>query len=173
MRSEQAKLAREESIAYESRYLRWAASFGVESDSEEFLLNANVFLSSEMDRVKFAYLELTQGEIDNAENEEVKAARETGNRLFSDPRGVPASMYGTRRFNVKKPGGPSWGSGAAPALEPEELLEELGSRRDEVLTGCWAFWKENCWSRRGSVSGPPGIDCGWSDCLGGILWTSS
>ena len=127
LRSEQEKLAREESIAYESRYLRWAASFGVESDPEEFLLNANVFLSSEMDRVKFAYLELTQGEIDNAENEEIKAARETGNRLFSDPRGVPASMYGTRRFNVKKPGGPSWGSGAAPALEPEELLEELES----------------------------------------------
>ena len=139
LRSEREKLAREESIAYESRYLRWAASFGVESDPEEFLLNANVFLSSEMDRVKFAYLEHTQGEIDNAENEEIKAARETGARLFSDPRaGLPVSMFGTRRFNVKKPGGPSWGTGAAPAVEPEELLEELGIEPRWGATGCWA-----------------------------------
>ena len=86
-----------------------------------------------MDRVRFAYLELTQGQIDVAENEEVKEAREKGNRLFSDPRGVPLSMYGTRRFNVKKPGGPSWGSGNAPAIDPEKLMEELESN----AMGCY------------------------------------
>ena len=36
-------------------------------------------------------------------------------------------MYGCRRFNNKKPGGPSWGSEKAPALEPGELLENLES----------------------------------------------
>ena len=133
MRSEQEKLGREESIAFESRYIRWAANFGVESDPEEFLLNANLFLASDMDRVRIAYLELTQGQIDCADNEEIKQANDTGNLLFSDPRGVPVSMYGSRRFNNKKPGGPSWGSEKAPALEPGELLGNL----EESAMGCY------------------------------------
>ncbi len=127
MRAEREQLAREEGIAYESRYIRWAATYGVESDPEEFLLNANLFLASDMDRVRFAYLELTQSQIDNAENEEIKKACEMGNHLFSDPRGVPVSMYGTRRFSGVKPGGPSWGSATAPAINPGELLGKISS----------------------------------------------
>ena len=127
MRSEQEKLAREESIAFESRYIRWAANFGVESDPEEFLLNANLFLASDMDRVRGAYLELTQSQVDGADNAEIKEASDTGNRLFSDPRGVPVAMYGARRFNGMKPGGPSWGSAKAPALDPGELMGKLES----------------------------------------------
>src|ERR1700722_19637495 len=87
LRSEREKLAREESIAYEGRYLCWSASYGVESDPEEFLLNANLFLASDMDRVRGAYLELTQSQVDDADNAEIKEASDTGNRLFSDPRG--------------------------------------------------------------------------------------
>ena len=34
--------------------MRWAGSFGVESDPEEFLLNANLFLSFDMDRTRGA-----------------------------------------------------------------------------------------------------------------------
>ena len=127
LRSEREQLAREEGIAYESRYLRWAANYGVETDPEEFLLNANLFLASDMDRVRIAYLELTQNQINNADDEEIKEACETGKRLFSDPRGVPDSMYGTRRFNGSKPGGPSWGSKTAPGIDPGELLGKLTS----------------------------------------------
>ncbi len=127
MRSEREQLAREEGIAYESRHIRWAANYGVETDPEEFLLNANLFLASDMDRVKFAYLELTQNQINNADDEEIKEACELGNRLFADPRGVPASLYGSRRFNGSKPGGPSWGSNTAPGINPGELVGSLES----------------------------------------------
>ncbi len=127
IRSEREKLAREESIAYEARYFRWSAHYGVESDPEEFLLNANLFLASDMDRVRGAYLELTQSQIDNAEDDEIKEVRETGDLLFTDSRGVPVSLYGTRRFNNKKPGGPSWGSETAPAIKPDELMRKLES----------------------------------------------
>ncbi len=127
MRSEREKLAREESIAYEARYFRWSAHYGVESDPEEFLLNANLFLASDMDRVRGAYLELTQSQIDNAEDDEIKEVRETGELLFTDSRGVPVSLYGTRRFNNKKPGGPSWGSETAPAIKPDERMRKLES----------------------------------------------
>ncbi len=135
MRAEQEKLGREESIAFESRYIRWAANFGVESDPEEFLLNANLFLASDMDRVRIAYLELTQGQIDCADNEEIKQANDTGNLLFSDPRGVPVAMYGSRRFNNKKPGGPSWGSEKALRSNPENS---------------WGTWKRARWGATGS-----------------------
>jgi hypothetical protein len=127
MRAEREELARAEGIAYESRYMRWAATYAVETDPEEFLLNANLFLASDMDRVRFAYLELTQSQIDNAENEEIKEACETGSRLFSDSHGVPLPLYGTRRVSNKKPAGPSWGSENAPALEPGKLVEKMTS----------------------------------------------
>ena len=127
LRSEREKLAREESIAYEARYFRWAASYGVESDPEEFLLNANLFVASDMDRVRHAYLELTQSQIDNAEDDEIKEVRKTGDLLFTDSRGVPVALYGARRYNNKKPGGPSWGSETAPAIKPQELMEKLES----------------------------------------------
>ena len=137
MRAEQEKLSREEGIAYEERYFRWAANYGVETDPEEFLLQSNLFLASEMDRVRFAYLELTQGQIDAADDDEIEEAREAGNLLFSDPRGVPVAMYGSRRFNNKKPGGPSWGSEKAPALDPEEVMEKLESS----AVGCYWILK--------------------------------
>jgi hypothetical protein len=127
MRSEREQLAREEGIAYESRHIRWAANYGVETDPEEFLLNANLFLASDMDRVRVAYLELTQNQINNADDEEIKEACEIGNRLFADPRGVPVSLSGTRRFNGNRPGGPSWGSNTAPGINPGELVGSLES----------------------------------------------
>ena len=127
LRSEREKLAREESIAYEARYFRWSAHYGVESDPEEFLLNANLFVASDMDRVRDAYLELTQSQIDNAEDDEIKEVRKTGDLLFTDSRGVPVALYGTRRYINKKPGGPSWGSETAPAIKPQELMEKLES----------------------------------------------
>ena len=127
LRSEREKLAREESIAYEARYFRWSAHYGVESDPEEFLLNANLFVASDMDRVRDAYLELTQSQIENAEDDEIKEVRKTGDLLFTDSRGVPVALYGTRRYNNKKPGGPSWGSETAPAIKPQELMEKLES----------------------------------------------
>ncbi len=134
MRAVREELAREEGIAYESRHIRWAANYGVETDPEEFLLNANLFLASDMDRVRFAYLELTQSQIDNAENEEIKEACETGSRLFSDSNGVPLTLYGTRRLSNKKPAGPSWGGEHARRLEPGKLVEKLTSS----AMGC--FW---------------------------------
>ena len=99
----------------------------MESDPEEFLLNANLFVASDMDRVRDAYLELTQSQIDNAEDDEIKEVRKTGDLLFTDSRGVPVALYGTRRYNNKKPGGPSWGSETAPAIKPQELMEKLES----------------------------------------------
>ncbi len=155
MRSEREKLAREESIAYEARHFRWSAHYGVESDPEEFLLNANLFLASDMDRVRGAYLELTQSQIDNAEDDEIKEVRETGELLFTDSRGVPVSLYGTRRFNNKKPGGPSWGSETAPGIKPQELMGKLESS----AMGCYWILEvlEELLERRASDSGQAAI----------------
>ena len=145
-------------LRMKSRYMRWAATYAVETDPEEFLLNANLFLASDMDRVRFAYLELTQSQIDNAENEEIKEACETGSRLFSDSHGVPLALYGTRRVSNKKPAGPSWGSETAPALEPGKLVEKLTSS----AMGCYFILNvlEELLERCASVSGPPAIGCG-------------
>ncbi len=158
MRAEREELAHAEGIAYETRYMRWAANYGVETDPEEFLLNANLFLASDMDRVRFAYLELTQSQIDNADNEEIKEASELGNRLFSDPRGVPVSLYGTRRFNGSKPGGPSWGSKTAPVNNPEELLGKLASS----AMGCYFILNvlEELLERARKRFWAPAIGCG-------------
>ena len=65
---------------------------------------------------------------------EIEEAYDTGNLLFSDPRGVPAPLYGTHRFKVKDPGGPSWGSETAPVLDAGKLVGKLESS----AIGC--FW---------------------------------
>ena len=49
IRSEQEKLGRDESIAYESRLFRWAGTYAPETDPEEFLVHANLFVAGEMD----------------------------------------------------------------------------------------------------------------------------
>jgi hypothetical protein len=89
MRSEREKLGREESIAFESRHIRWTATYAPETDTEEFLVQANVFVASEMERSKSAYLECAQSHVDKAEYAEIERVHDTGNRLFFDPRGVP------------------------------------------------------------------------------------
>ena len=134
IRSEQEKLGRDESIAYESRYIRWAGTYAPETDPEEFLVHANLFVAGEMDRAERAYFEQAQSAIDQAVDVEIEAAYDTGNFLFSDPRGIPLALYGTSRFNNRKPGGPSWGSETAPALEPDKLVGKLESG----AIGC--FW---------------------------------
>ena len=85
----------------------------------------------------------------------MKKVRETGNRLFTDSRGVPVAMYGSRRFNGTKPGGPSWGNGTALAIKPEELVRELESS----VMGCYWILEvlEDLQERRASVSGQPAI----------------
>ena len=127
IRSEQEKLGRDESISYQSRFIRWTGNYAPKSDPEEFLVHANLFVASQMDRSKRAYFELAQSAIDTAEDVEIEDVYSMGNLLFSDPRGVPAAMYGTRRFNVKKPGGPSWGSETAPVLDAGKLVRKLES----------------------------------------------
>jgi hypothetical protein len=133
MRSEREKLGREESIAFESRHIRWAATYAPETDTEEFLVQANVFVASEMERAKSAYLECAQSHVDKAEHAEIERVHDTGNRLFFDPRGVPAPLYGTRPFDPKKLG-TSWSSEPAPALDPAKLVRDLESS----AMGC--FW---------------------------------
>ena len=134
IRSEQEKLGRDESIAYESRLFRWAGTYAPETDSEEFLVHSNLFVAGEMDRAERAYFEQAQSAIDQAVDVEIEEAHDTGNVLFSDPRGVPLALYGTSRFNNRKPGGPSWGSEKAPAIEPDKLVGKLESS----AIGC--FW---------------------------------
>ena len=114
IRSEQEKLGRDESIAYESRYIRWAGTYAPETDPEEFLVHANLFVAGEMDRAERAYFEQAQSAIDQAVDVEIEEAYDTGNLLFSDPRGIPLALYGTSRFNKRKTVGPSWGSETAP-----------------------------------------------------------
>ena len=80
------------------------------------------------------YFEQAQSAIDQAVDVEIEEAYDTGNLLFSDPRGIPLALYGTSRFNNRKPGGPSWGSETAPALEPDKLVGKLESS----AIGC--FW---------------------------------
>ena len=134
IRSEQEKLGRDEGIAYESRYIRWAGTYAPETDPEEFLVHSNLFVAGEMDRAERAYFEQAQSAIDQAVDVEIDEAYDTGNLLFSDPRGVPLALYGTSRFNNRKPAGPSWGSETAPALEPDKLVGKLESS----AIGC--FW---------------------------------
>ncbi len=132
MRSEREKLGGEESIAFESRHIRWAATYAPETDTEEFLVHANVFVASEMERAKSAYLECAQNHVDTAEYAEIERVHDTGNRLFFDPRGVPFPFYGTRPFDPKKPG-TSWSSEPAPALDPgESAVEPADALTDEV-----------------------------------------
>ncbi len=134
IRSEQEKLGRDESIAYESRYIRWAGTYAPETDPEEFLLHANLFVAGEMDRAERAYFEQAQSAIDQAVDVEIEEVYDLGNRLFSDPRGVPAPLYGTHRFKVKDPGGPSWGTETAPPLDAGKVVGKLESS----AIGC--FW---------------------------------
>ncbi len=134
IRSEQEKLGRDEGIAYESRLFRWAGTYAPETDPEEFLVHSNLFVAGEMDRAERAYFEQAQSAIDQAVDVEIEEAHDTGNFLFSDPRGVPLALYGTSRFNNRKPAGPSWGSETAPALEPDKLVGKLESS----AIGC--FW---------------------------------
>ncbi len=132
MRSEREKLGREESIAFESRHIRWTATYAPETDTEEFLVHANVFVASEMERAKSAYLECAQNHVDTAEYAEIERVHDTGNRLFFDPRGVPFPLYGTRPFDPKKLG-TSWSSEHAPALDPgESAVEPADALTDEV-----------------------------------------
>ena len=126
MRAEQENLGRDETIAFETRYMRWASNYGVETDSEEFLLHANLFLSFDMDRAKRAYFERAESAIDQAVQVEIEEVRDTGNQLFFDPRGLPIQLYGTRMFDPNKPGTSS-SSEPAPALAPDKLVEKLES----------------------------------------------
>ncbi len=126
MRSEREKLGREEGIAFQSQEIRWAANYAPETDTEEFLLHANLFVASEMERAKGAYLECVQSHVDNAERAEIEQVHDTGNRLFFDPRGTPVPLYGTRPFDPKKLG-TSWSSEPAPALDPAKLVRDLAS----------------------------------------------
>ena len=158
IRSEQLKLGRDESIAYESRLFRWAGTLSPKTDSEEFLLHANLFVAGEMDRAERAYFEQAQSAIDQAVDVEIDEAYDTGNLLFSDPRGVPLSLYGTSRFNNRKPGGPSWGSESAPRSSPGSSWGNW-NRAKSVACGCSECWK-NCLRTPRSISGPREIGCG-------------
>ena len=44
IRSEQEKLGRDESISYQSRFIRWTGNYAPKSDPEEFLVHANLFV---------------------------------------------------------------------------------------------------------------------------------
>ena len=100
MRAEQENLGRDETIAFETRYMRWASNYGVETDSEEFLRHANLFLSFDMDRAKRAYFERAQSAIDQAVQVEIEEVRDTGNQLFFDPRGLPIHKEKARQSLV-------------------------------------------------------------------------
>ena len=126
MRSEREKLGRDESINFESQQIRWAANYAPETDPEEFLLHANLFVASEMERTERAYLECAQSYVDKAEYDEIDAVHDTGNRLFFDPRGTPVALYGTRPFDPEKLG-TSGSSEPAPALDPAKLVRDLAS----------------------------------------------
>ena len=91
IRSEQEKLGRDESISYQSRFIRWTGNYAPKSDPEEFLVHANLFVASEMDRAERARIWNTlKNAIDTAEDVEIEDVYDLGNLLFSDPRGVPA-----------------------------------------------------------------------------------
>ena len=62
---------------------------------KEFLIQDNVSLSFEIERVKRSHFERLRQHIENSENAELEAVRELGSRLYFDPSG-PTSTYGTQ-----------------------------------------------------------------------------
>ena len=129
IRSEQLKLGRDESIAYESRLFRWAGIWP-KTDTEEFLLHANFSWPGRW-TVRSAIFEQAQSTIDQAVDVEIDEAYDTGN-LFFDPRGVPLSLYGTSRFNNRKPGGRRGAANFRPARSPGSSWK-TGIERDRLL----------------------------------------
>ena len=158
IRSEQLKLGRDESIAYESRLFRWAGTLAPKTDTEEFLLHANLFVAGEMDRaergtsnkLRARLIRLwtsrstrhtTRGTCCSPIREGcrcrcmARVALTTGNR---------GDRRGAANLRPRSSPGSSWGN---------------WNRAKSVACGCSECWK-NCLRTPRSISGPREIGCG-------------
>ena len=122
LRSNRDQRLSEESLAFEARMHRWSAPGGGD-DVKEFLIQDNVSLSFEVERVKRAHFERLRQHIENADDAELEAVRDLGSRLYFNCTG-PTSTYGTRRWDSKKDRA-SWQKEAVQPDDPGELVKKL------------------------------------------------
>ena len=76
--------AREESIAFENRRMKWMAIGDVQEDREEFLTYLNVCQSFDFERAQRAQIERIESLIENAEQDDDVEVYKLGKRLFAD-----------------------------------------------------------------------------------------
>ena len=91
--------------------------------------------------------------IDTAEDVEIEDVYDMGNLLFSDPRGVPAAMYGTRRFNDEETGRTVVGE---RKLRDNSMRGSSMRKLESSVMGC--YWLlgvlEDLLEQHGAISGP-------------------
>ena len=127
---------------------RWSAPGG-EDDVKEFLIQDNVSLSFEIERVKRSHFERLRQHIENADDAELEAVRDLGSRLYFDCTG-PTSTYGTRKWDSKKDRA-SWQKEAVQPDDPGELVKKLLSSAHGCywLLEQWDFLKDRLHTGRG------------------------
>ena len=148
LRTSRDQVLREESLAFEARMHRWSAPGG-EDDVKEFLIQDNVSLSFEIERVKRSHFERLRQHIENADDAELEAVRDLGSRLYFDCTG-PTSTYGTRKWDSKKDRA-SWQKEAVQPDDPGELVKKLLSSAHGCywLLEQWDFLKDRLHTGRG------------------------
>jgi hypothetical protein len=152
--SKKEVLRREDSIAFENRYMKWMASADVQDDREEFLVYLNVCQSFDFEHAQRAHVERISSLVENADDNEAQDVYKLGKRLFADPHG-PIALYGINPFyNHKKKT-----SGNGEVVNPNDpalLVNELESSR----AGC--EWLRDQWLELRERLDPPhywtGID---------------
>jgi hypothetical protein len=127
---------REESLAFEARMLRWSAPDGGD-DMHEFLLQDNVCMSFEIERVRAALLERARRHNEDADAPEHDHVHEMGSRLYHDSTG-PTATYGTRKWDSTCER-VSWQNEAVQPDDPAELVKSLHGS----ASGC--FWLLEQW----------------------------
>ena len=116
---------------------------------KEFLIQDNVSLSFEIERVKRSHFERLRQHIENADDAELEAVRDLGSRLYFDCTG-PTSTYGTRKWDSKKDRA-SWQKEAVQPDDPGELVKKLLSSAHGCywLLEQWDFLKDRLHTGRG------------------------
>jgi hypothetical protein len=136
LRADHDRLLREDSLAFEARMLRWSAPGGGD-DMHEFLLQDNVCMSFEIERVRAALLERARRHNENADAPEHDHVHEMGSRLYHDSTG-PTATYGTRKWDTTCER-VSWQNEAVQPDDPAELVKSLHAS----ASGC--FWLLEQW----------------------------
>jgi hypothetical protein len=148
MRAETDKRARETSLEFQERLMKWYSIHSPRNESEELQVRRNVALSFEIERASAARIERWQSALKDAVPNQRLEACELGKRLFYNP-GGGTHLYGIddvggRTSGDGKPGDPDDPNFLVIKLESTSegchwLLEQWALLRDRLEPGC--FWQ--------------------------------